>query len=236
MPPKHPQVNGNHVPAALAPPKIDNPTVKKRTAPALESSRLGKQRRLSKEEADNAPLSVLQGSTSRIRKSRRANPTTTQPTSPEEEDEDDEQIRPHSERAQGKKGNAGPDAQECTVTISPKKIRKTKATIVKEEEEVGTVESTRGSRTLKKTETTVVVEQEEITVGRSANKSREVKSTGASVLLKEEEVEPADDATKKVKRRRKTKEEKEAEAMPLAGRTNGMRMFVGAHVSSAKGE
>ena len=36
-------------------------------------------------------------------------------------------------------------------------------------------------------------------------------------------------------RKRKTKEAKEPEIMPLAARTNGMKMFVGAHVSSAKG-
>lgn len=39
----------------------------------------------------------------------------------------------------------------------------------------------------------------------------------------------------KKKRKRKTKEEKEAEAMPLAPRTAGLNMFVGAHVSIAKG-
>jgi AP endonuclease-1 len=35
--------------------------------------------------------------------------------------------------------------------------------------------------------------------------------------------------------KRKTKEEKEAEMQPLAARTTGLRMFVGAHVSMAKG-
>lgn len=44
-----------------------------------------------------------------------------------------------------------------------------------------------------------------------------------------------EDTPKKVKRRRKTKEEKEAEAMPLAARTVGIQMFIGAHVSAAKG-
>ncbi|KAL8645247.1 MAG: hypothetical protein Q9210_006817 [Variospora velana] len=45
------------------------------------------------------------------------------------------------------------------------------------------------------------------------------------------------DATtpKKPQRRRKTKEEKEAEAMPLAARATGLGMFIGAHVSGAKG-
>lgn len=41
---------------------------------------------------------------------------------------------------------------------------------------------------------------------------------------------------KKAVRKRKTKEEKEAEAMPLASRTVGHRLFVGAHVSSAGGK
>lgn len=40
---------------------------------------------------------------------------------------------------------------------------------------------------------------------------------------------------KKPKRRKKSKEEKEAEAMPLAARSAGLNMFVGAHVSCAKG-
>lgn len=40
---------------------------------------------------------------------------------------------------------------------------------------------------------------------------------------------------KSTKRGKKTKEEKEAEAMPLAVRTQGLKMFVGAHVSAAKG-
>lgn len=47
----------------------------------------------------------------------------------------------------------------------------------------------------------------------------------------------ADDAADdtKPKRKRKTQEEKDAEAMPLAARTIGSKMFVGAHTSIAKG-
>ena len=46
----------------------------------------------------------------------------------------------------------------------------------------------------------------------------------------------ADETTpKKTQRKRKTKEEKEAEAMPLAARSKSLRMFIGAHVSCAKG-
>ncbi|KAL8999213.1 MAG: hypothetical protein Q9169_001878 [Polycauliona sp. 2 TL-2023] len=54
---------------------------------------------------------------------------------------------------------------------------------------------------------------------------------------KEEEPDQANDKPppKKPKAKRKTKEEKEAEAMPLAARSTGLRMFIGAHVSGAKG-
>jgi AP endonuclease-1 len=38
------------------------------------------------------------------------------------------------------------------------------------------------------------------------------------------------------KRGKKTQGDKESDAMPLASRTQGLRMFVGAHVSAAKGE
>jgi AP endonuclease-1 len=54
-------------------------------------------------------------------------------------------------------------------------------------------------------------------------------------VLVETETEAATTQKKPAKRRKKTKEEKEAEAMPLAPRTKGLKMFVGAHVSAAKG-
>ena len=49
------------------------------------------------------------------------------------------------------------------------------------------------------------------------------------------EVVNGDGTVKKPARKRKTKEEKEAEAMPLAARTTGAAVYVGAHVSIAKG-
>ena len=52
---------------------------------------------------------------------------------------------------------------------------------------------------------------------------------------KQEEPEPTTTITGKTSKKRKTKEEKELEAMPLRARTQGLRMFVGAHVSAAKG-
>jgi AP endonuclease-1 len=50
-----------------------------------------------------------------------------------------------------------------------------------------------------------------------------------------EDTEEAETAKPKVVRKRKTKEEKEAEAMPLAARTLGHKLFIGAHVSAAGG-
>lgn len=53
----------------------------------------------------------------------------------------------------------------------------------------------------------------------------------------EEDVAASTQKTKTTpaKRGKKTKEQKESEAMPLAPRTQGLKMFVGAHVSAAKG-
>ena len=56
------------------------------------------------------------------------------------------------------------------------------------------------------------------------------------VKQEEFEEEEEEEGRKKIKRKRKTKEGKEAEAMPLASRTNGLQMFIGAHVSCAKGQ
>jgi AP endonuclease-1 len=57
--------------------------------------------------------------------------------------------------------------------------------------------------------------------------------------VKKETAEADGDDTsiaKPAKAKRKTKEEKEAEAMPLAARTIGHKLFIGAHVSSAGGQ
>lgn len=58
-----------------------------------------------------------------------------------------------------------------------------------------------------------------------------------SEVKAEEDVTASTQKTKSTpaKRGKKTKEQKESEAMPLAPRTQGLKMFVGAHVSAAKG-
>ena len=80
-------------------------------------------------------------------------------------------------------------------------------------------------------------------VGTRKKRKREAKEAAGKITDFEEQNTNAKDGNKgvdgdtlkKSKRRRKTKEEKEAEAMPIAARTAGLRMYVGAHVSAAKG-
>lgn len=109
----------------------------------------------------------------------------------------------------------------------------------KTEEEEAIVEQEDTSKQIKRSKKfkVEVAEDEEEEVARQ-KKSRK-RTTKKEILEVKEEAEEVggegEDPAKK-KRRRKTKEEKEAEAMPLAARTTGLRMFLGAHVSSAKGE
>ncbi len=88
----------------------------------------------------------------------------------------------------------------------------------------------------------VKVEEAEIQVGESSpKKTKRKKATEAEIdeTVEDEatpkEVQEGERDQKITKRKRKTKEEKELEAMPLAVRTDGLRMFIGAHVSGAKG-
>ncbi|KAJ5369875.1 DNA-(apurinic or apyrimidinic site) lyase 1 [Penicillium cataractarum] len=69
----------------------------------------------------------------------------------------------------------------------------------------------------------------------AAKKESVVKTEGVDTEVKTEAGAASTVQTKPAKKARKTKEEKEAEAMPLALRTQGLKMFVGAHVSAAKG-
>ena len=108
------------------------------------------------------------------------------------------------------------EEEDQVIKLSPSKSkRKRKEQINKEEEEeveesLAEAESAKTAKRQRKTKKEKVEEKEEDKVGE-------------------------EDTPKKVKRKRKTKEEKEAEAMPLAARTTSLRMYIGAHVSSAKG-
>ena len=114
----------------------------------------------------------------------------------------------------------GFDANHPT-RASPKKTKR--STKVKVEE----------TETLNKSETPADANQAPIGAKRKTTVKRETKDLDGEEISRELDEEGA--TPKKTKRTRKTKEEKEAEAMPIAARTTGLRMFIGAHVSGAKG-
>ena len=68
-----------------------------------------------------------------------------------------------------------------------------------------------------------------------AKPSRSHKKAKVEPSTESEEERKAKSTKPKPKVKRKTKEEKEAEKMPLAARTSALKVFIGAHVSCAKG-
>ena len=111
---------------------------------------------------------------------------------------------------------------------APKTIKRKRVVKV---EEVGTeIGEPSPKKTKRKKATEVEVDEtveDEVPPSKSKRK--------AKVKEEDEEVQEGEGGQKKAKRKRKTKEEREIEAMPLAIRTDGIRMFIGAHVSGAKG-
>nr|OQO30125.1 hypothetical protein B0A51_02865 [Rachicladosporium sp. CCFEE 5018] len=81
------------------------------------------------------------------------------------------------------------------------------------------------------------IEEETVEGAADASETPKVKkrSTKKAAIIFETKPDEDGEAKPKVVRKRKTKEEKEAEAMPLAARTIGHRLFIGAHISSAGG-
>ncbi|KAL8829831.1 MAG: hypothetical protein Q9191_001783 [Dirinaria sp. TL-2023a] len=127
-------------------------------------------------------------------------------------------------------------------TISPTRKGSIKTEVKEEKREVDTL-PTKPPKKKTKAQTKTPVNQEaaeesavvdgsETTKKSKVNKTAKVKPEAAEG---DEEGDGEGETPKKPIRKRKTKEEKEAEAMPLAARTVGLNMFVGAHVSCAKG-
>lgn len=109
------------------------------------------------------------------------------------------------------------------------KTAKRKRTVKTEKAEIGVREPS-PQKTKRKRATEAEIDQ-------AAEDKVSPKKAGRKTKAEEEDekAEEGVEGQKKIKRRRKTKEEKEEETMPLAARTEKLRMFVGAHVSSAKG-
>ncbi|MCJ1393972.1 hypothetical protein MMC18_006849 [Xylographa bjoerkii] len=121
------------------------------------------------------------------------------------------------------------------------RVKVSKVETVEEEKEEREIPTAKPKKARKVAATAVLVEkeeeEEEVDFKESPRKRKRVKKIEATVILKEEGGEEleGEQAPPKKKRPRKTKEEKELEAMPLAARSQGLRMYIGAHVSCAKG-
>jgi AP endonuclease-1 len=124
-----------------------------------------------------------------------------------------------------KEASSGEDSEEeHEVVPTPKKASSALAT--PKAKAAAKLKKTQVAASVKKE----VTEETEIDSGIAVGKKESaVKTEGGDIDVKSE----AEAASRKA---RKTKEEKEAEAMPLAPRTSGLKMFVGAHVSAAKGQ
>ena len=150
---------------------------------------------------------------------------------------------------------------EATTEVKPTTTKRKKVVLKEDENQIDNAAGKKTKRTkkIKREDVDILSNEESLQKPKLMPKS---KITVKSEILEETEV-PSDAATpekrtrktkakvkqqtagdggeedaetpKKTKRKRKTKEEKEAEAMPIAVRTLGLSMFIGAHVSCAKG-
>ena len=186
-----------------------------------------KRRRVEVGPAEEAPTTLLTGAIPKKTNSRKE---------VKQETKDTQERDPRVEETSAKAKRAGiveEDQEPAKSQIdgdSPKTVKRKRVVKVKEEEEE--TEVSKPSPKKIKRKKAPEVEAEGI-VGNEASPTKARRKT--KVKGAEEDVEEGEDGQKKTKRKRKTKEEKELEAMPIAARTDGLRMFIGAHVSGAKG-
>lgn len=139
-------------------------------------------------------------------------------------------------------------------TLSPRRSKRTRSAVdyspAKRDPSPATQTPRKPARQVsansKSTVAAIDLKEEELLEGSGIKSSIQIKkqrssttAQGSDTKAKEEveiegEEEEAIKAAKSTKKR-KTKAEKEAEMLPLAARTKGLQMFVGAHVSAAKG-
>lgn len=133
----------------------------------------------------------------------------------------------------GKKERASDD-----VPLTPRRAARSRKVKVEAEEDEATslVEEAPSATKKKRQRNTVKVGEVKEEVNGASPKPA-LKGRGRKKQEIKNEVEKVEqNGETAVKRKRKTKEEKEAEAMPLAARTVGHKLFIGAHVSSAGGQ
>ncbi|KAI9738788.1 MAG: hypothetical protein M1834_008295 [Cirrosporium novae-zelandiae] len=170
----------------------------------------------------------------------------------EDEDEEDldleEEVKPKKRVRGGKKVTEKVAVKATAMAASsPKKGRgrlkaKDEVDAVDDEEEVIAPTPKRARRATKakvQVEEDLAVEDEEDDIPAVKPRGRQSKAKKVVEEEQEQELEEKNEETvtpkKILPRRRKTKAEKDAEAMPLAERTEGLNMYIGAHVSIAKG-
>ncbi|KAI9720572.1 MAG: hypothetical protein M1812_002752 [Candelaria pacifica] len=139
-----------------------------------------------------------------------------------------------AEQVEAVAGAIGDTTRAATNRISrrPKAAAKIVKVEETEEEEEATSKEPNKVKRRRKAKEKESTKSEEV-VPEEPKKVNKNKKTNQQEVTIEEGVDSEE--PKKVKKKRKTKEEKELEAMPIAARTKGLKMFIGAHVSAAKG-
>lgn len=156
-------------------------------------------------------------------------------------------VKPTTQRSKGtsssKSLKAG-DTDEKTLETVSKTTTTTKSIKAEETTEPKIPEpfASPSSKSNRSAQTKTVAVEETTGIDVKSDTSPKKKKTRKAKTKAHDKTEAGDsdnaDATttpKKPQRKRKTKEEKEAEAMPLAARATGLGIFIGAHVSGAKG-
>ena len=97
--------------------------------------------------------------------------------------------------------------------------------------------SAKSKKTVKRVKTEVAAESKDEAADLPTKKAKAVAKRKSATAAEDDPDSDAAPATngETPRKKRKTKEEKEAEMLPLAARTQGLKMFVGAHVSMSKG-
>jgi AP endonuclease-1 len=151
--------------------------------------------------------------------------------------------------AQDSKKRAFNETQEST--LSPRRSKRTRSSVENPTTSPTTALATQTPRKLgrqvsannKSKATTLDIKEEDLVEVDDLKPSVHAKKQKASIaaqglgkgVKQEVEIEEKEVIATKTTKQRKTKAEKEAEMLPLAARTKGLQMFVGAHVSAAKG-
>lgn len=184
----------------------------------------GKRKKIEAVVTEKVPLALAEGAAPKTKKRKEVKQET------EEIQEQEPKAVQISAKAKRKR-NVEEDQEPADPPVdggSPKTAKR-KRIVKVEEAEIKVVKPSPEKTKRKKA---AEVEIEETVEGEVSPQKAKRKKT---VKEEDEEVQGGEEGQKKTKRKRKTKEEKELEAMPLATRTNGVRMFIGAHVSGAKG-